>query len=302
MKIYVLLISLIILVFVGGFFAVLYIQERPVFQVAATEEETPVEEEKKLQESKKIPSVKLVPDVRETQKLLTVLGYDPGPIDGVEGARTRSALRAFERDNGIHPADGKIDGDTVSRLKEGIRTTGSKKKNISRGDSRRKAARPYELKGDRLGMSLADFKSRHEEWDLLCTSDQRPEHKKANIVACNRESYSRTVAGVETVTFQHSFIDGKLYVIDIVFPHDGYSKVRDAMIAKYGNPSSADNRTYQNRLGGVSVGENLAWRNGVSDILLGELFDLNNSSLIFFHNDLLDVAHAREPGPAVDDL
>jgi len=40
-------------------------------------------------------------DVTETQRLLTLLGYDPGPIDGAMGRRTAAAIRDFERDLGL---------------------------------------------------------------------------------------------------------------------------------------------------------------------------------------------------------
>lgn len=35
------------------------------------------------------------PDVRDLQQALKALGHDPGPIDGVFGARTTSAVKAF---------------------------------------------------------------------------------------------------------------------------------------------------------------------------------------------------------------
>jgi N-acetylmuramoyl-L-alanine amidase len=37
----------------------------------------------------------------EAQKKLAALGYDPGPIDGYMGARTREAVRAFQRARGL---------------------------------------------------------------------------------------------------------------------------------------------------------------------------------------------------------
>ena len=43
--------------------------------------------------------------IREAQRWLTVLGYQPGPADGVWGGRTLEAWRAFLRDAGQPPAD-----------------------------------------------------------------------------------------------------------------------------------------------------------------------------------------------------
>jgi hypothetical protein len=41
--------------------------------------------------------------VKKSQRLLKALGYDPGPVDGLMGAKTRSAIAAFHRNNGLSP-------------------------------------------------------------------------------------------------------------------------------------------------------------------------------------------------------
>ena len=38
--------------------------------------------------------------VRDVQERLTTFGYDPGPVDGVMGPTTRSALRSFQEKGG----------------------------------------------------------------------------------------------------------------------------------------------------------------------------------------------------------
>lgn len=53
--------------------------------------------------------------VRQAQQLLTALGYQPGPADGVAGAQTVNAVRDFERDAGITPT-GQIDAVLIGRL------------------------------------------------------------------------------------------------------------------------------------------------------------------------------------------
>ena len=55
------------------------------------------------------------PSVRHVQALLSELGFDPGPIDGVLGSRTRAAVRAFEIDFGVEP-DGTISDLLILRL------------------------------------------------------------------------------------------------------------------------------------------------------------------------------------------
>jgi len=55
------------------------------------------------------------PDVRTAQARLTILGYEPGPPDGVVGQRTRDAVRAFQADRGL-PISGEIDPPTERTL------------------------------------------------------------------------------------------------------------------------------------------------------------------------------------------
>ncbi len=54
---------------------------------------------------------------RETQRLLTELGYDPGPIDGAYGRRTRRAIEAYQRDRGL-AVDGHLTPVLLSRLRD----------------------------------------------------------------------------------------------------------------------------------------------------------------------------------------
>jgi len=41
--------------------------------------------------------------IRNIQRHLSALGYDPGPADGIMGPRTAQAIRAFQRNLGIEP-------------------------------------------------------------------------------------------------------------------------------------------------------------------------------------------------------
>ena len=41
------------------------------------------------------------PAVRDLQEALKALGHDPGPVDGVFGVRTESAVKAFQQARGI---------------------------------------------------------------------------------------------------------------------------------------------------------------------------------------------------------
>jgi Putative peptidoglycan binding domain len=53
--------------------------------------------------------------VREAQQTLRQLGYQPGPIDGVVGPRTKSALAQYQRAERIK-VTGQLDSETMARL------------------------------------------------------------------------------------------------------------------------------------------------------------------------------------------
>lgn len=58
-----------------------------------------------------------LPTVAEAQRLLLALGYEPGPVNGVLGLRTRRAITAFQRNNGLGP-DGRMTRALVASLRE----------------------------------------------------------------------------------------------------------------------------------------------------------------------------------------
>ena len=53
--------------------------------------------------------------IQEAQKNLQVLGYQPGPPDGVMGTKTIAALKKFQSDHGL-PVTGQIDQKTLDAL------------------------------------------------------------------------------------------------------------------------------------------------------------------------------------------
>jgi len=54
--------------------------------------------------------------IRFVQKQLKLAGYDPGPIDGIFGRRTKKAIRLFQKDNELEMT-GNINKETLSLLK-----------------------------------------------------------------------------------------------------------------------------------------------------------------------------------------
>ena len=63
--------------------------------------------------------IKEAPDARTMwlQKLLVSIGYNPGPIDGIIGRKTRTAITGFQIAEML-PASGEFDTQTVKRLRE----------------------------------------------------------------------------------------------------------------------------------------------------------------------------------------
>ena len=59
-------------------------------------------------------------DIREVQRHLTELGYDPGPADGLMGARTESAIQAFQE-----AGDLEVDGAATPSLLNALRAATS---------------------------------------------------------------------------------------------------------------------------------------------------------------------------------
>lgn len=57
----------------------------------------------------------------EAQRILTQLGFRPGPVDGTFGERTVSALISFQREKGLIPT-GKLDHETIEALRAAKRS------------------------------------------------------------------------------------------------------------------------------------------------------------------------------------
>lgn len=65
----------------------------------------------------RVPPMK-VRTLHDVQQRLHDLGYDPGPVDGMAGPKTRAALGAFQKDRGLRPT-GRMDSPTREALSAG---------------------------------------------------------------------------------------------------------------------------------------------------------------------------------------
>jgi hypothetical protein len=75
----------------------------------------------KLQQQFQKLSAGSLPDLamRAAQLYLTFAGFDPGPVDGVLGARTRAALTGFQAARGL-PATGQLDDGVLAALAQAV--------------------------------------------------------------------------------------------------------------------------------------------------------------------------------------
>lgn len=62
-----------------------------------------------------VPTSQSAPVIRQIQGVLQERGYDPGPLDGVLGKKTKEALRRFQKDHRL-AVTGEITADTKSAL------------------------------------------------------------------------------------------------------------------------------------------------------------------------------------------
>lgn len=54
-------------------------------------------------------------NIRAVQQALKDKGYDPGPVDGVVGSRTKEAIKSFQTASNIRPS-GSLNAETVEKL------------------------------------------------------------------------------------------------------------------------------------------------------------------------------------------
>ena len=169
---------------------------------------------------------------------------------------------------------------------------------------------PFELKGDRLGTTLDEFKAKYARrvgsFQLPFCSDSSPGQAVEALrtekwfdaaglvnarVVLPSESDVPTIAGVKTELLLYQFVDGRLYRITGLFETDAYHHVREALLAKHGPPTSEKQDPVTH-----------VWDNGVSALQLirGAIRPPKPSVLHVVHHALLKVAESRTPQRSSD--
>lgn len=169
----------------------------------------------------------------------------------------------------------------------------------------------YELKGDRLGMTLDEFKEKYQRSGEggvrlpLCSDTAwgankaslraEPWHARENIINARidlpAEDNSPTVAGVKTELLLYQFVDGKLFRITAMFPTDKFHMVSEAAVKKYGAVTRETQKPRQ-----------LIWENPIAWISLnrGSVHPPEPSVLELVHRELQHLADSRTPTSAAD--
>ncbi|CAH2214175.1 M14 family metallopeptidase [Tepidibacter aestuarii] len=79
-------------------------------------------------------------EIKQLQSLLKKLSYDPGPIDGILGSQTQSALEQFQIDNNLSPSK-ELDSQTYEALQKYL--LGYQEYTIKQGDTLSKIAKDF---------------------------------------------------------------------------------------------------------------------------------------------------------------
>ena len=97
-------------------------------------------------------------DVERAQQALKQQGHDPGPVDGVMGAQTSAALRAYQKELGLG-ASGRLDEATLAKLGEPAKAPSASPKTTESsgqtgGDTKPNAVDPAQ--GTRTGANVGE--------------------------------------------------------------------------------------------------------------------------------------------------
>jgi len=82
---------------------------------AAEEKKAAPPKEEKMEKAEGKAPARGSEDTKKIQEALKTKGHDPGPVDGVMGPKTKSAVKAFQEASGLK-ATGRVDDQTAEKL------------------------------------------------------------------------------------------------------------------------------------------------------------------------------------------
>ena len=112
-------------------------------------------------------------EVERVQNALKQMGHDPGPTDGVMGARTREALRAYQKKQGLD-ATGRLDDATLAKLGQTSSQAGGPSSSQTGGDTRPNAVDPAQATKTGANVGEGASYSRSNEKGASSTGGAEP--------------------------------------------------------------------------------------------------------------------------------
>jgi len=174
----------------------------------------------------------------------------------------------------------------------------------------------YELKGDKLGSSMAAYLQNHRDdcvsrfsaapevhrsaWSGNTLQNAGNQHINAFHFACQNYNHV-TLATANMDWEQLEFSQQRLYLIAYYFKHETFGLIQAAFTNKFGPPTSSTEIVAKNLMGAQLPRTTLTWKNGVSTIELSEMSgdDLTKSQVVLVLDDVYEAVSHRHGGEVV---
>jgi hypothetical protein len=171
-------------------------------------------------------------------------------------------------------------------------------------------AEAYELKGDKLGMSMAEYLKRHPS-DCV-SSNLAPKPSKTGPKPADPSSFHFTCTNID-VTHPYTlatypmkwqsvdFSRQQLYRIEYAFSHELFDVIEASLASKFGQPTNMQQDDVQNGFGAHFKRSTVIWKNGTSTITLNEIIagDLTVSDVELTLDTILSAVKQKEGEKAV---
>jgi len=174
----------------------------------------------------------------------------------------------------------------------------------------------YELKGDKLGSSMAEYLQNHHDdcvsrhatapevhhsaWSGNTLQNAGGQHVNAFHFAC--QNLGRVTLATANMDWEQlEFSQQRLYLIAYYFKHDSFELIQAAFINKFGSPTSTTEIVAKNLMGAQLPRATLTWKNGVTTIELSEMSgdDLTKSQVVLVLDDVYEAVSQRHGGEVV---
>jgi hypothetical protein len=147
----------------------------------------------------------------------------------------------------------------------------------------------YELKGDKLGSSMAEYLEHHSSDCVRFSGStevhhsvwsgnnvENPDHQHVNAFRFVCQNFSMgpgqlTLATANMDWEQLEFSQQRLYLVAYYFKQDSFALIQAAFALKFGAPTNSNQVAVQNRMGAQFTRTTIIWKNGISTIELSEM-------------------------------